>query len=490
MSDNKELVVETGSTGRAGQIVFSGARGSLVFEKFGEMVDFSIYMSKADKAVPAFLRGNPGSCMAIVVQAGEWGFSPFAVARMAYVVNDQIAYMSQLLHAVVEKRANLKERLRPTYSGEGIDRQVTITGHFVGELDAVSYTSPKIRDIKVKNSPLWVGDPDQQLFYFGTRAWSRRYCPDVLLGVYSVDDLPGEPTQHVGAENAKDVTPDQEGLVHRLSAKAAAGAGFDPVGVAATLSEAGARAPSGENSSDVRRTTLEAQAAVSEPTSPAGIAQTAADPSPVGSTSGVGAQASEPAAPQPTAGAAGEPPKRRGRPPKSAGAPVEPASNSQGVESTPATNAKLHDELEDQGEVESHVGDLENNEPSLEPLPVEVAPPQSPAPETVADPVSATVEKFVDDDLPSFDDRVPDPPAQEELPDLPTDGRYYPGYVRKMLMHPSMSEEAAVRTWWGSMEQKKMRNGMPNYTDEFHQKTMGIVTEHLKKVMENSRRPT
>jgi hypothetical protein len=31
-----------------------------------------------------------------------------------------------------------------------------------------TYTSPMIKDIKVKNSPLWTADPDQQLFYFAS----------------------------------------------------------------------------------------------------------------------------------------------------------------------------------------------------------------------------------------------------------------------------------------------------------------------------------
>ena len=482
MSDNKELVVEIGSNGRAGQIVFSGARGALVFEKFGEMVDFSIYMSKSDRAVPAFLRGNPGACMAIVVQASEWGFSPFAVARMAYVVNDQVAYMSQLIHAVIEKRAPLKGRLRPTYAGEGLDRQITITGYFVNEVEPLVYTSPKIRDIKVKNSPLWTGDPDQQLFYFGSRAWGRRYCPEILFGVYADDELPGQPTQNIGAHNAKDVTPQEETLQHRLSAKAATGAGFDPDGVTATLNEASGRVPAPQNSPDASRTVPGAQTAVSEPTPPAGIIETAVDNSPTGSAAGIGTQAQETVAAHPTADATVEPPRRRGRPPKAAiaeGSQVSSGHDSE--ESTPASAPLASDTI---GAASDRVPTVEpdtDDESSTGPLPVEVAPPQSPAPETVAGDDPATVENFPDDDIPTFVDRVPDPPV--ELPEVPTHARYYPGYVRKMLEQPGMSDEATVRLWWGSMDQKRLRNGLIDYGPEIAQKTMDIVTSHLKKIM-------
>ena len=478
MADNRELVVEPGSAGRGGAIAFSGARGALVFEKFGEMVDFSIYMSKSDKAVPAFLRGNAGACMAITVQASEWGFSPFSVARMAYVVNDQIAYMSQLIHSVVEKRANLKQRLRATYSGEGLDRQITISGHFVGEVDPLEYTSPKIRDIKVKNSPLWTSDPDQQLFYFGSRAWARRYCPDVLLGVYAEDELPGSSTQgHIGADNAKDVTPETEGLQHRLSAKAAAGAGFDPGGIAATLNRASGKGAT-ENSTVASRAASVAEAAAPpEPPTPVGIVDAAAVNSPTGSdgdASAHGGQAQETAAATPTSAAAVEPQKRRGRPPKAAAAPVEPAAE-------PTAPDTEQDDVP-----------LADPESPAESAPQEHVPP---AHEDVAGlaPAASEDDELPDDDLPveASVDRVPDPP-KEPLPEKPRDGRYYNGYLRKMLMQPriktdvdgvewwSMDSEADVRAFWGSYGQKTIRNGIPNFSSEIMEKAKGIIADHIK----------
>lgn len=42
---------------------------------------------------------------------------------------------------------------------------------------------------EVRNSPLWVADPRQQLAYLATKRWARLHAPDVMLGVYSVDEL-------------------------------------------------------------------------------------------------------------------------------------------------------------------------------------------------------------------------------------------------------------------------------------------------------------
>jgi hypothetical protein len=224
MSDNRLAVIESKiDPEKAALIALDDSVGGITFKNVAEIMDFSRLMAVSDKAVPLYLRGNVGSCLAVAVQANEWGFSPFAVARMSYIVNDQIAYMSQLIHAVIERRAPLKQRLRFTYEGEGQDRRCIVTGHIKGEIDALEYRSPLLKDIKPQNSPLWKTDSDQQQAYYSSRAWCRRYCPDVLLGAYSKDELEDS---EIGAERARDVTP-KANVLGRLSPAAAARAGFN-----------------------------------------------------------------------------------------------------------------------------------------------------------------------------------------------------------------------------------------------------------------------
>lgn len=182
----------------------------VVIKDWSQLVDLAKYMAASSHAIAKPLRGNVGICMAIIDQATRWGFSHWQLARQAYVVNDILAFDSQTIHAIIEKFAPLKYRLRPIYDGEGDTRTCRIIGHFKGEVDPLEYTSPPLGQINPKNSPLWKSDPDQQLFYFSTRRWARRYCPDILLGAYSIDDLQDAPPlapQHVGFDHAKDVTP-------------------------------------------------------------------------------------------------------------------------------------------------------------------------------------------------------------------------------------------------------------------------------------------
>lgn len=181
--------------------------GGVLLKDWAQLVDFAKYMSTSAHAVAKPLRGNVGICIAIIDIATRWNFSSWQLARHCYVVNDVLAFDSQTIHAVIEKFAPIKYRLRPKFEGEGNNRTCTITGHFKGEVDPLEYTSPPLGKINPKNSPLWTSDPDQQLFYFATRRWARRYCPDILLGAYSVDDMEDSPSIVPGFETAKDVTP-------------------------------------------------------------------------------------------------------------------------------------------------------------------------------------------------------------------------------------------------------------------------------------------
>lgn len=188
----------------AGAVAISDNLGGVMFQNMAEVMEFSKLLAIAGTAVPKHLRGNPGGCLAVTIQALEWRMSPIAVANQSYEVGDKIAYMSQLIHGVVEARAPLQQRLRVRYEGEAEKRVCIIIGHFKGELEAVEYRSPEFGKITPKNSPLWKSDPDQQQFYYSVRAFARRFCPDVLLGIYSEDEL-----RDAGgtAETALDVTP-------------------------------------------------------------------------------------------------------------------------------------------------------------------------------------------------------------------------------------------------------------------------------------------
>ena len=163
---------------------------AMVPTNMGELMEFAKMMSVSGECIPPVFRNKPGACLAVAMQAFRTGFDPFAVANKAFMVNDRIAYESQYIHSLLNTSGRLQKRLRPFYDGEGPSRRCAVTGMIIGEDEPFEYASPTIGAIPVKNSPLWKTDPDQQLFYYASRAWGRRYLPEVLLGIMSPDELP------------------------------------------------------------------------------------------------------------------------------------------------------------------------------------------------------------------------------------------------------------------------------------------------------------
>lgn len=204
--------------------------GGVQFTTMMELFELAKMMSVAGTAVPKHLRLNPGACLAVSIQALEWKMSPFAVANKSYEVNDRIAYEAQLIVAVINARAPIKEHLRYTYQGEGLEMQCFVSGTFKGETEPHIYESPKIKDITVKNSPLWKGDPKQQLSYYSGRGWCRRHSPETILGIYAVDEM--EDAEPIGSSSTRAEKP-VPSIGQRLAGNK--GTGFSADGVTKAL---------------------------------------------------------------------------------------------------------------------------------------------------------------------------------------------------------------------------------------------------------------
>lgn len=162
--------------------------GHLTFANLNQIMEVARVVAVAQVAIPKHLRDNVGACLAICIQASEWEMSPFSVANKSYVVNDRLSYEAQLVNAVILKRAPIVGRFKIEYSGTGDTRRCKVSAKLL-DGETVEYESPEVRTIPTKNSPLWKGDPDQQLFYYSSRALCRRHFPDVLLGIYTPDEM-------------------------------------------------------------------------------------------------------------------------------------------------------------------------------------------------------------------------------------------------------------------------------------------------------------
>lgn len=180
-------------------------------EGMDRLVRFAELMAQSKATVPQHLAGKLADCLAVTMQAAQWGMNPFAVAQKTHVVNGSLGYEAQLVNAVVSSSNLLATRLNYKWDGDwskvngkndkSADLTVTVWATLRGETEP-RYLTISMKDAGVRNSPLWEHDPKQQLAYLCTKRWSRLHAPDVLLGVYTPDEL-----EETKPRVERDITP-------------------------------------------------------------------------------------------------------------------------------------------------------------------------------------------------------------------------------------------------------------------------------------------
>ena len=155
-------------------------------------------MAAAKVTVPKHLAGSPGDCLAVIMQAMQWRMNPFAVAQKTHIVNGILGYEAQLVNAVVSSSSLLSSRINYEYEGnwKGVNGKTCKDDALAVIVSATLYGESEPRSLRVsmahagvRNSPLWEQDPRQQLSYLATKRWARLHAPDVLLGVYTPDEV-------------------------------------------------------------------------------------------------------------------------------------------------------------------------------------------------------------------------------------------------------------------------------------------------------------
>lgn len=185
----------------------------------GNMMEFARVMSSGVATVPKHLQKNTGDCLAVVMQAVQWGMSPFVVAQKTHLVNGVLGYEAQLVAAVVNSSGALNGRLKVNFIGpwdefkkcnfpKEMESQVGVSVYATlkGDTEPTALPAFYLSSITIRNSPLWKNAPDQQMTYLAQKRWTRMFCPEALLGVYTTDEL-----------QEKDITPQFEQPAPRMS---------------------------------------------------------------------------------------------------------------------------------------------------------------------------------------------------------------------------------------------------------------------------------
>lgn len=184
-------------------------------DQIEQMLTLAKIMSTSSVSIPKHLK-NEGDCLAIIMQSAQWGMNPFSVAQKTFLLNGVLGYESQLVSAIINNNAPIQSRLEYEYYGtwENVigktKEKVSPKGHkyrvsnstpedeqgvgVIVRATLLNETKPRelklsLLQVTTRNSTLWAEDPKQQLAYLAAKKWSRLYCPDVILGVYTKDEV-------------------------------------------------------------------------------------------------------------------------------------------------------------------------------------------------------------------------------------------------------------------------------------------------------------
>jgi len=139
--------------------------------------------------VPNDPERSVANCFRVVANADRWGLDMFSVADQTYSIGGKLAYQGQLVIAIINRHAGLDGKLGFKFDGKvGTDElTVTVSGKFKGAAEPSTLTL-SVGQAKTDNK-MWKQDPEQKLCYTGATRWARRYCPEVILGVMTFEDL-------------------------------------------------------------------------------------------------------------------------------------------------------------------------------------------------------------------------------------------------------------------------------------------------------------
>lgn len=230
------------------------------------MERFANLMATARTTVPQHFQGKPGDCLAVVMQATTWGMNPFAVAQKTHLINGTLGYEAQLVASVINSSSLLADRFNFEWFGpwekivgkfkmvesktkkddNGHPKQFMMPNWNIADENGLGVrvwatikgeSEPRVLELlmtqaRTRNSTLWTEDPKQQLAYLAQKRWARLYAPDVILGVYTPDEIEEfKPPVDMGKAEVLDTRPtiDADALIKEGWDQAAKGMGaFGP----------------------------------------------------------------------------------------------------------------------------------------------------------------------------------------------------------------------------------------------------------------------
>lgn len=150
-------------------------------------------MYSNSQMVPTHFRGKPYDCAIAIQMAIRCKVDPMAFMQKCYIVHGRPSIESTLAIAMANTSGIIKGRITYRYEGDGDNKWCVAMATLAdtGELiqQRVGIETAKKMGWWGKSDSLWPKMPDLMLQYRSAMWLIRAYFPEVLMGIYSVDEM-------------------------------------------------------------------------------------------------------------------------------------------------------------------------------------------------------------------------------------------------------------------------------------------------------------
>jgi hypothetical protein len=135
--------------------------------------------------VPKHFRGKPDDLTAAILYGATLGFDPMQSARQVYVIHGQAALYARSMAALVLSAGH------EVWTVESKDESVTVSGRRRGSerMETATWTLARAQKAGYTDNAKYRTDPQGMLYAKALSEVCRKIAPDVLNGVYAVEEM-------------------------------------------------------------------------------------------------------------------------------------------------------------------------------------------------------------------------------------------------------------------------------------------------------------
>lgn len=170
----------------------SGIANWLDKDKFNQMARVASVLSKST-LVPQNYQNKAEDCLIAFEMASRTNMNPLAVMQNLYVVKGKPAWSGQACMALINASGRFSSVRHVYFGKEGTDERGcyveairTDTGEVV---NGVKVTLSMAKSEGWTSNPKWRNMPELMLAYRSSAFFARVYCPDMLMGCQTVDEV-------------------------------------------------------------------------------------------------------------------------------------------------------------------------------------------------------------------------------------------------------------------------------------------------------------